>query len=280
MKTTSHQDISSAIQHFHLNDSVISLHGSLRSFGRLQGGAQTLVEAFLAEGCTLLVPTFTYFCEVPTPPKHQLRRNGTTYPAFDTKNTISYDKNTTLISKEMGAIPAYVLSMGSHVRGSHPLNSFAAVGPKAKELIESQTNENVYAPFKAMVSAKKSFLLLAGVDLTSATAVHYAEERAGRNLFRRWAKIGDQIVETSVGSCSNGFNRLHDKLTEIEMVAKSGESTWRIYPFKPFLKITTQTIIDEPNITRCANPACERCPDAVLGGPFLDQSAFSIQQKR
>jgi len=47
-----------------------------------------------------------------------------------------------------------------------------------------------------------------------------------------------------------------------------GQSLWRVFPAKHALAIAAEAIRREPLITHCGQ-ACERCDDAVLGGPLL-----------
>jgi aminoglycoside 3-N-acetyltransferase len=254
-----------------LSGAVICLHSSLKSFGRVEGGAETVLQAFLQNGCTLLVPAFTYDCEVPIPEGHHLARNA--YNPHDVssyEDALGYDPSSDLISPEMGQIPARLLALPGHLRGAHPLNSFAALGPRAEALIRAQAALNVYGPYKVAFERENAFLVLAGVDLTSATPLHYAEERAGRRLFRRWAKLADgSIIETEVGSCSDGFNRLLAPLHPLETQARVGQSLWRIYPLRPFIETASAVIRRDPEITRCIDPFCQRCADAIAGGPLL-----------
>jgi aminoglycoside N3'-acetyltransferase len=252
-----------------LGDSVVCLHSSLRSFGHLAGGAKAVIEAFLNAGCTLVVPAFTYDCEAP--PLRQILQNGLQdAPIFDLAQATPFDQNSAMISREMGAIPARLLEMQGRVRGDHPLNSFAAIGPLAAELIAAQSLLNVYGPLKKAYSYSPAYLVLAGVDLTSATAVHFAEEKAGRRPFRRWAKQGDgQPAEIEVGSCSDGFNKLGPVVNAIERWALVGESQWRIFPFRAFINAVAEAIVQNPAITHCENLNCARCNDAVKGGPCL-----------
>jgi aminoglycoside 3-N-acetyltransferase len=102
------------------------------------------------------------------------------------------------------------------VRGNHPLNSFSAIGPLADELIRTQSLLNVYGPLQALYKHPATYMVLIGVDLTKATPIHFAEEKAGRRLFRRWAKLLDGTVhEVAVGSCSEGFNNLAPAVKEL-----------------------------------------------------------------
>ena len=74
--STTYATIVQAIESTGLANSVIALHSSLKSFGHLEGGAETVVRAFLDTGCTLVVPTFTYDCQVSPPPGWSLAQNG------------------------------------------------------------------------------------------------------------------------------------------------------------------------------------------------------------
>ena len=254
-----------------LANSVICMHSSLKSFGFLEGGPDTLIKAFLAMDCTVIVPTFTYNCEVSAPANRRIPQNGSDYSkSIDSKRAKAYDKESTLISQEMGAIPARMLEWDDHIRGNHPLNSFTAIGPLANELIDKQNPLNVYGPLKYLYDQPLAYVGLMGVDLTKATAIHLAEEMAGRRLFRQWAKnFDDTQQEVTVGSCSDGFNNFSPWVRDIELNITVGSSSWRVYPFRAFIEIVTAEIVQNPEITHCANTRCPRCNDAVRGGPIL-----------
>lgn len=269
--STSYAQLVEVIQAIGLAGSVVELHSSLKSFGHLDGGADTLIQAFLDQGCTLLVPTFTYAGSVPPPSDRQIRQNGWgDIELFELENVEAYDKKSKLASREMGAIPARLLEWEARVRGDHPLNSFAALGPLADELIASQSPLDVYGPLKSICDQPSAWLALIGVDLTKATPIHLAEEMSGRRLFRRWTRNAEgALQESAVGSCSDGFNNFAPALRQIETSLTVGQSKWRLYPFKAFIETVTETIAQDPQITHCADPYCARCNDAVRGGPLL-----------
>lgn len=269
-QTGNAQTLAQAIAALGMQNGIICLHSSLKSFGRLANGPQDVIAAFLQNGCTLLVPTFTYDCEMPTPPGRELRQNAENpADAPDPAQVTAYNPASNQLSNDMGAIPAALLQNPGRARGDHPLNSFAALGPQAQELIAPQNPFNVYAPFKFMREYTNTWLVLAGVGLTRATAIHYAEKRSGRRLFRRWGKNAQgQTIETEVGSCSEGFENLAPFVAHLEARAQVAQSPWRIYPFRAFVDVVENAIRQNPSITRCADPNCERCRDAILGGPL------------
>jgi aminoglycoside N3'-acetyltransferase len=128
-----------------------------------------------------------------------------------------------LDQEDMGAVPAAVLSMQGHIRGNHPLNSFAAVGPLATAgLIRDQNALDVYKPLEMLVSLQGNI---------SMTLLHLAERLAGRTLFRRWGNGPDgrpMMVET--GGCSNGVDRFAPLLAPLERQIMVGRSFWRAFP--------------------------------------------------
>ncbi|MBI5958688.1 MAG: AAC(3) family N-acetyltransferase [Chloroflexi bacterium] len=268
---TTYADVVRAIESAGLVDRVIALHSSLKSFGHLEGGAETVVRAFLDTGCTLVVPTFTYGCQVSPPPGWTLAQNGDEgrHP-FDMEHVTGFDSASPMIERSMGAVPAYILSLRARVRGDHPLNSFAAIGPQAAEIIAAQGMLNVYGPYKKMITRSDAYVLLIGVGLTRTTPIHFGEEQSGRRLFRRWAKQADgKVMEVEVGSCSDGFNHFDPVVNGIEKTIQVGDSQWRIFPFKPFIDTIAAVINQTPTITHCDDPDCIRCRDMVLGGPLL-----------
>jgi len=235
-----------------------------------------VVSGLLDEGCTVLVPTFSGGFAVQPPPPMRPQRNGTDYnvSAMSAAGaTRIFDRATSELDQDsMGAIPAAVLAMDGHIRGHHPLNSFAAVGPLAAEVVTGQEPLSVYQPLEALARLG-GYAVLMGVGLTSMTLLHLAEQYAGRNPFRRWANGSDgrpMMVET--GGCSNGFEKFASILEPIERRAQVGKSLWRVFPAMQALDRATEALRIDPQITRCRDSACRRCADALLGGPILPVS--------
>lgn len=268
------EDIRKTIRNLSLSNKPVCIHASLRSFGWVKGGPLTVIDGFLAEGCTVVVPTFSYDLAVPPPVGMRPLQNGYDYDAIEEttleSNRIYTPKSAAFSREDMGAIPAAVLAMPRHIRGNHPLNSFAAVGPLARRVILSQGPMNVYGPLEVLAETDGSVVMM-GVGLNRMTLLHLAEQMAGRNLFRRWANGPDgKPMEVTVGSCSEGFENLTSILSQIMTEKKVGESVWRVYSVQETLTISTREIQANPNLTHCGDANCLRCRDAVLGGPILD----------
>lgn len=266
------QDIQQALRVLGLSGQVVCLHSSLRSFGHVAGGAIAAVRALTDEGCTVLVPTFSSVFAVAPPTHLQFKRNGWNYGATAAPNHGServYTPEVLDIDHDMGVIPATVVAWTNRMRGNHPLDSFTAIGPQAAKLIAGQTPLDAYAPLAAL-ARMKGFVLLMGVGLERMTLLHLAEKEAGRTLFRRWANDAHgQPMVVEVGGCSEGFGKLEPHLRTVMRRINVGQSSWTLLPAAQALECAAAAIRANPQITHCGVETCERCDDAVKGGPIL-----------
>jgi len=267
------KDIRSATRDLALSGRPLCVHSSLRSFGWVEGGASAVVEALLAEGCTVMVPTFSCGFAVPPPPDLRPARNGWDYDTC-TSSTDGieriYRPDTNEVDQEsMGAVPATVVGMPGRIRGNNALSSFTAIGPLSEDLMSSQAPLDLCAPFRALAEAGGSVVLM-GVGLVRMTLLHLAEKMAGRNQFRRWSNGRDgrpMAVET--GGCSDGFDKFETILSPLRTQRTVGESVWRVFPAKEVLQTAADAIRRDPHLTHCGDLECGRCEDSVRGGPIL-----------
>lgn len=260
---TTPDDIDNAITRLNLNNKVIFTHCAMRSLGTFDGGANALLSHFLSAGCTVVAPTFTYAPMCLSP-------EGKTYPQNGYRGELEvapspFDEHANDIEPSMGAFARAVLHHPNRVRTTHPINSFAAVGPLAGKVLSPQTDTNVYGIYQSK-DVRGALVLSIGVKATSLTPIHYAEQRAGKRLFRRWALTKNRgVVETCIGSCSNGFEHLNPALERIQARTNVGASLWTRYPLEALLEVCTLAITTAPSITQCSK-TCVRCQDMVLGG--------------
>jgi len=137
---------------------VVLVHAAMRTFGNIQGGAQTVVDAFLdvigPQG-TLVVPTFTF--------KHEAEDD----PVIDPQNDIS----------EMGAISEAVRVHPKALRSTAFRHSVAAIGRRAEVITQCDSKLSpfdLHSSFGVML-ALNTKVLLAGVTYASSTSHHFAE---------------------------------------------------------------------------------------------------------
>jgi aminoglycoside 3-N-acetyltransferase len=273
------QNIRDAVRELGLSGKALCVHSSLRSFGRVDGGADTVIDGLLHEGCTLMAPTMCWDFAVGPPPHLRPAQNAFDYETWDREHpeattpgdALVYTPSSQAISAwAMGAVPAAVLQRPGRVRGNHPMGSFTALGPLAHLLIDEQTPDDPFAPFRAL-EAVGGYVVLMGVGLDRLTLLHHAEELAGRNLFMRWANGPDgKPIAVRGGECSAGFPRLEPALAHVTREAVVGSSHWRVLPVAATLATAVGAFRGQPEITHCPDPDCSGCRDAILGGPILD----------
>ncbi|PKG39370.1 AAC(3) family N-acetyltransferase [Psychromonas sp. Urea-02u-13] len=279
------QQLDQSIKTLNLNNKVILLHSAYGSFGGVEGGPNCVIDCFLNAGCTLVVPTFTYDNGAYPPQKGlEYAQNGmdlTIYQDALQGLTQCFDKDSQQISDSMGVLSKVILARPESIRGLHPVNSFTAIGPQAKNIIEQQSLLDVYGPYQYCYELENASLLLMGIDFTGVTPIHYAEQKSGRTLFRAWANVKVKAkaknsndekmpVEVSIGSCSAGFNALQPMVEHLVQKKLVGNSQWHCFEFTPFINRISKQIIATPEITHCDNAQCIRCHDAILGGPNLE----------
>jgi len=227
------EDIQKSVYGMGFSGLPVCLHSSLRSFGYIRGGAQAVINGFLAEGCTLLVPSFSDDFAVPPPAGQQVRRNGWAYAHYAGPlkgiDRVYTPQSNEITQEEMGVIPATVLSQPGRLRGNHPLNSFTAIGKQSGGLIGHQTPSDVFAPLQTLCEIG-GWVVLIGVGLDKITLIHAAEEVAGRKPFVRWANGAEGTpIGVRVGGCSNGFENLKPALSPRSKSCQVGTSHWEAY---------------------------------------------------
>ncbi len=268
-------DFLNAINKLGIGGADVCVHASVKSFGaKINCGIKGIVQAFLSQDCTVMVPAFCDEYEACPVKKNMPERNGAGDYSFFWNRDYPVKKIFDVTSREisledMGLFSKTVLDFENAVRGNNPLNSFAAVGRNAEKLTRAQTAKDVYAPLRRLCD-DDGYVLLIGVGFDSATIIHYAEQLSGRTPFVRWAYDRYQrVIPVSAGSCSDGFENLAPFVNPIAKKTKVAESEWTCFKASDLAEICRNQIEQNPMITHCSDPACQRCNDAVSGGPIL-----------
>lgn len=269
-------DFIEAIKTLGIEDSQVCIHSSIKSFGgRLERGIESIVDAFLSQNCTIMVPTFSDAYEAKPISRYMPERNGAgDYSFFLDREYLTIEPfdmaSKELTIEEMGLFTKYVLEHENSVRGNHPLNSFTALGANAVKLVKGQTCQDVYAPLKQLC-ADDGYVLLMGVGLEAATVIHYAEQVAGRTPFIRWSYDKERnVIPVSEGGCSEGFGHFENVLKAYSRCVKVGKSEWVCYKAADIVDVCSKAILRNPKITHCGDSGCDRCNDAVCGGPVIN----------
>jgi aminoglycoside 3-N-acetyltransferase len=259
MPDVSFRDIQKGLRELGLTSSSrVIAHASLSAFGLVRGGAETVVGA-LTSFCPLVVmPAFTYQCTVwplVGPPD-----NAATYGGHEEENANAEIFRADLpVHPSLGIVAETLRQMRGAIRSTHPLASFVAVGAEAEAVLASQSLVEPLGPIAYLEEAKGDVLLL-GVNHTANTSIHYAEARAGRKRFTRWALTRQSIVECpAVSGCSEGFEAIAEHIQAFTRSTQIGAARVQRIPLVELLHTAEELIRSDPAALLCNRPDCERC---------------------
>jgi aminoglycoside 3-N-acetyltransferase len=164
----------------------------------------------------------------------------------------------TPIERGLGVIPETFRTSYAVLRSPNPRVSFIAYGVMAERLtgpggdIESDGVE----PIRRLMEAGGLALLL-GVTHTSSTAVHLAEQQAGRRLFVRHALTPDGVRAVRAGGCGEAFDGLQPHVAHLERRVRVGNAVLRAYELQAYVAAARALIERDPFALLCET--CERC---------------------
>ena len=142
------------------NGDTLLVHSSYKSFGGIDGGPQTVIDALLeslGDDGTLIMPTFNFdFCKG---------------EPWDIRNTPSH----------MGAMTNMVREHPSSKRVFHPIYSFAVLGKNAEYLTEEQYKSSYGANslFAKLRAINGKIMVIGLLYNDSMTFFHHVEELEG-----------------------------------------------------------------------------------------------------
>lgn len=237
-------------------DSVI-VHSSLRSLGRMENGADGVLDALLevlGPDGNLVLPTFNYTRPAPE-------------PCFDPEMTPG----------RTGIIPETGRRRPGALRSDDPTHSVAAIGPGAAALTAGHLETRTFGRGSPLdrLAAMGGKVLLLGVGQTSNSTVHVGEEHAGTPkaswyeeppLFRTrlpGGRVAEKRLDTSP-SCSSAFEAVEYPLRRNGEIAeaRAGGAHLRLMAGAAVISRVVEIIADRPDILLCRWPGCRPCAGA------------------
>lgn len=237
---------------------VVLAHSAMRTFGRIDGGADAVIDALLdviGPRGTLVVPTFTF--------AHEAEDNPVIDPAND--------------RSEMGIITETTRKRPEAMRSTAFRHSFAAIGRRADVITDidpALSPFDLRASFGVMLALNTKVVLL-GVTYKSSTSHHFAEwvcEVPNRQKVPRQVKVklsNGSVVDQAMmdyqpkseggnyyGSRSPDFNRLGKMLENQGCVSHAfiGNAAVRRFPMRDLLDLAQIEAEKDYLIFRCADP--------------------------
>jgi aminoglycoside 3-N-acetyltransferase len=253
----SFRDVLNGLKKLELDpQSLVIFHGSLSAFGEVRGGAETILGALLASVKGAMAPTFTY--KVIVTPEEGPENNGIVYGSgHDLNRMAEFYQPDMPADTLMGVLAETLRHQPAARRSSHPILSFAGV--HVDEALESQTVDDPLAPV-AWLAENGGWVLLLGVDHTSNTSIHYAEKKAGRRQFVRWALTPQGVRECpGFPGCSDGFEAVAPLVEPVTRRVQVGDATLQAMPLAALVTAVTRAIAADPQALLCSRPDCERC---------------------
>jgi aminoglycoside 3-N-acetyltransferase len=235
---------------------LVIAHASLKAFGYIEGGAETMLDALLDSTRGIIMPTFTY--KTMLNPEVGPPRNGITYGSEVDLNKMAETFHPDMpADKMMGALPEFLRKHPKAKRSSHPIQSFAGI--RADAVINSQRMYDPLAPIGSLAD-QDGWVLLLGVDHTVNTSIHYAEKLAGRLQFIRWALVQDRVVECpGFPGDSDGFNAIAPAIEKYTRRVEIGDALVQAVHLKSLIKVVMEQIKQNPFALLCQRQDCERC---------------------
>lgn len=208
-------------------DALVVAHSSLRNFGYVIGGAETVIDALLevvGEKGTVMMPTFT---------------PSVSASEFDLQKT----------SSETGIITEAFRHRRGVIRSNDPRHSFAAIGKEAFTLIKGDyskgTTRYIDGPLGRLYRNNGTILLF-GVGQRRNTSLHIAEEIAG------------MYTPSYHGEA---FGKMDYVLKELGIlkVERIGNSVTQFMKAKEIIDATVEILYKDPLFLWCGNNNCKIC---------------------
>ncbi|MFH8341184.1 aminoglycoside N(3)-acetyltransferase [Streptomyces sp. AM6-12] len=215
---------------------TLLVHSSLNSLGWVNGGAVAVVQGLLdalGPHGTLVVPAQSADLSDPAlwgnppVPEQWWDRIRATMPPYDPRTTPT---------RGVGVIPETVRTWPGALRSAHPQTSFAAVGPRAREITEGHAPDCRLGERSPLARPEElgARVLLLGAGYDACTAFHLAEYRVPGPLVRvgRPAPGGGWETVTEVSITSEPFGELGRDFERARPVVRGevGAADARLFP--------------------------------------------------
>lgn len=245
-----------------LGSNPVIAHASLKKIGFIHGGAETVLDAMLESFGAVVMPTHTYKTMVT--PKVGPPNNGMKYAEETDTNKVAAEPfhPDMPADKMMGILPEALRTHPYAMRTLHPILSFAGI--RADGALSTQTLYDPLAPIGALAE-EDGWVVLIGADHTVNTSIHFAEKRAGRKQFIRWALVNDRVVECpNFPGDSSGFQGIQETIEPDARRIAIGKSFIQAVPLKGLFDAVVDLVKENPLALLCERLDCERC-NAIKG---------------
>lgn len=174
---------------------------------------------------------------------------------------------------ETGALPQILLNDPGSVRSGHPTNSFVAVGPRAKFVLEGHTEEATsFYPIKKLVETGGKMALIGCVESSPGfSTVHRVQEDLGlaeRTLLNgvRICAVEDEgavrwFARKDNSGCSAGFGKFYPEYEREGILSKGtvGGALSMLIDAAAAYRVERRILEQDPSAAFCDDPCCTSC---------------------
>lgn len=204
------QDILTGLQSLGIaRGALLMVHSSLRSFGKIVGGAEVVIEALQElvgpEGI-IAMPAFTD------------AEDGSSEPPFVAAESP--------VEKWVGVLPEVFRLHPGVIRSQHPTHSVCAWGDEAQEFLASETPLDIFSvtsPWRKLLDRGGKLLFL-GEAIGGNTYLHALEAWHLGYMDETYARMGDKVVKVQnyPDGCRGGWYKLKRRAPYWQALEKTG----------------------------------------------------------
>ncbi|OGS21849.1 MAG: hypothetical protein A3J83_04540 [Elusimicrobia bacterium RIFOXYA2_FULL_40_6] len=239
---------------------IILAHSSLKSFGKVDGGADAVIDALLesvGKTGTLCMPTNTVSLIGVNPPFHPLRS----------------------VSK-VGIITEYFRFKKGVIRGVHPTHAVCALGPAANQIVSGHKPTDSpcgrKSAFKKLID-KDAVVLFLGCGLNPNTTNHVAEDWLGlpyitnRRGVAALVDLKNNVKKVSFPNEPGGhrdfytpgskINRILTESGKIKSV-KIGGALVQMIKIRDIMSVVLSALKADPAVLLCDDTGCKFCSES------------------
>jgi aminoglycoside 3-N-acetyltransferase len=253
----SYHNINGALNSMGLRrDIPIIAHMDHSVFGKIKGGASTLMGTLLSTVDNVMIPAFTFSTMVT--PEEGPENNYLRYGESSGKNLDAKIFSHTLPSELSNQEAIDILQrFPGTFRSSHPIFSFYGLGLDI--VLLDHTPDKPYLPIKKLMDLG-GWVALIGVDQSQNFSIHYAEFLAGRKQFLRWAINPDGIYACPhFPGCPNGFHKLDYYLQDELRITLIEDTRFCAVPIETLISTAVALLKEDPFALLCNDLKCMRC---------------------
>ena len=234
---------------------ILHLKVSMRAIGKIEGGANAFLDVLLdvvGEEGTIVSDAFIDAYPLP------LSKEDSKIIVDD--DTVSY----------AGAFANAMVKHPKSYRSKHPIQKFAVIGKKAKELTEKHTDKsNAYELIENLIELKGKNLTI-GKTVVGVGTTHIAIEKKGfkRKSINKGVNYIDDSGNVNVfkinwnGGCGNGFPKfipLYYKENAVLGEGKIGNANGLLTSLEKTLEVEINKLTEDSKFFFCDDPACYSC---------------------